>query len=146
MIDQFAPCYEHLIAKHMPKFAAIENTRANKVWGADIGGNARQRIQNGGRTPDPISEQTYNEAVRLYKSGGKFCHIMRDLELSKYALSRILAEEGLREFPMRDLPKKAREIREMLKMGMKHNQIAAELRISRQGVSDWVKRYGLNKW
>jgi len=144
MIDQFSPFYEDLMIRHMPKFAAIENRRANKVWGLDVAN--RQGVQNGGRQPAPISAETHAEAARRFRAGDKFHYIMQDLKLSKYALSRILAEEGLKRFPQRDLPKKAQMIKDRLRLGMKHHEIAAELRISRQAVSDWVRRYGIEKW
>ena len=130
--------------KHMPKFAAMENKRASKVWGMDQ--NNQQYAQNGGRKPEPISAERYNEAVQRFRAGDKFHYIMQDLKMSKYALSRILAAEGLKKFPPRDLPKKAKIIRDMLRLGMKQHQIAAELHISRQAVTDWIKRYGIDKW
>lgn len=145
MIDQFAPCYEQLIAKHMPKFAKMENARAIKVWGMDTA-NGKQLVQNGGRQPEPISEDRYNEAAQRYRSGQKFKQITDEMKISKYALSRILAAEGLRRFPAGDLPKKAKIIRKMLREGEKLNDIAAHLSISRQAVSDWIKRYGIDKW
>ena len=131
--------------RHMPKFAAMENKRASKVWGMETA-NSKQRVQGGGRQPAEISPETHAEAARRFRAGDKFHHIMQDLKLSKYALSRILAAEGLKQFPAVDLPRKARIIRDMLRDGRKMSDIAAELRISRQAVSDWVRRYGIDKW
>ena len=131
--------------KHMPKFATMENKRASKVWGMETA-NSEQRVQGGGRQPVEINPETHAEAARRFSAGDKFHHIMQDLKLSKYALSRILAAEGLRQFPAVDLPRKARIIRDMLRNGEKLNDIAAELRISRQAVSDWIRRYGIDKW
>lgn len=145
MIDQFAAKHEDLIAKHMPKFATMENKRASKVWGMETA-NSQQRVQGGGRQPVEINPKQHAEAARRFRAGDKFHHIMQDLKLSKYALSRILAAEGLRQFPAVDLPRKARIIRDMLRNGEKLNDIAAELRISRQAVSDWIRRYGIDKW
>jgi hypothetical protein len=144
MIDHFSPFYEDLMIRHMPKFAAIENNRASKVWGLDVAN--QQGAQNGGRQPVEIDPKTHSEAARRFRAGDKFHHIMQDLKISKYALSRILAAEGLRKFPSGDLPKKARIIQDRLRLGMKHHEIAADLRISRQAISDWVRRYGLDKW
>ena len=145
MIDHFSPFYEDLMIQHMPKFAKIENARATKVWGMETA-TGKQRVQNGGRQPDPISDEKYHEAAQRYREGITFQAIMEDMKISKYALSRILAAEGLRKFPAGDLPKKARIIRDMLRDGEKLNDIAAHLKISRQAVSDWVKRYGIDKW
>jgi hypothetical protein len=145
MIDHFSPFYEDLMIRHMPKFAAMENKRASKVWGMETA-NSKQRVQGGGRQPVEINPETHAEAARRFRAGDKFHHIMQDLKLSKYALSRILAAEGLRQFPAVDLPRKARIIRDMLRNGEKLNDIAAELRISRQAVSDWIRRYGIDKW
>ena len=145
MIDQFSPFYEDLMIRHMPKFAKMENARANKLWGLDVV-TGRQRVQNGGRQPEPISDERHNEAAQRFRDGETFHEIMLDMKLSKYALARILAAEGLKKFPSRDLPKKAKIIRDMLRDGEKLNDIAAHLCISRQAVSDWIKRYGLAKW
>lgn len=145
MIDQFSPFYEDLMIRHMPKFAAMENNRASKVWGMETA-TGKQAVQNGGRQPVEIDPKAHAEAARRFRAGDKFHHIMQDLKLSKYALSRILAAEGLRRFPAGDLPKKARIIRDMLREGEKLNDIAAHLKISRQAVSDWIRRYGIDKW
>jgi DNA-binding NarL/FixJ family response regulator len=145
MIDQFAAKHEDLIAKHMPKFAVMENNRATKVWGMETA-TGKQAVQNGGRQPVEIDPKAHAEAARRFRAGDKFHHIMQDLKLSKYALSRILAAEGLRRFPSGDLPKKARIIRDMLRDGEKMSDIAAHLKISRQAVSDWIRRYGIDKW
>ena len=131
--------------RHMPKFAAMENNRATKVWGMETA-TGKQAVQNGGRQPVEIDPKAHAEAARRFRAGDKFHHIMQDLKLSKYALSRILAAEGLRRFPAGDLPKKARIIRDMLRDGEKLNDIAAHLKISRQAVSDWIRRYGIDKW
>ena len=144
MINHFSSLYEDLMIRHMPKFAAMENKRANKVWGLDVAN--QQGVQNGGRQPVDISPEKHAEAARRFRAGDKFHYIMQDLKLSKYALSRILAEEGLKKFPPRDLPKKAKIIQDRLRLGMKHHEIAADLRISRQAVSDWIRRYGIEKW
>jgi DNA-binding NarL/FixJ family response regulator len=71
---------------------------------------------------------------------------MEKLEISKYALARVLAQEGLKEFPKKELPRKARLILQMLQEGMSQTSIARELGISRQAVKDWIVRYGLGKW
>jgi hypothetical protein len=123
----------------------MENKRASKVWGME-NANSEQRVQGGGRQPVEIDPETHAEAARRFRDGDKFHHIMQDLKISKYALSRILAAEGLRKFPSCDLPKKARIIQDRLRLGMKHHEIAADLRISRQAVSDWIRRYGIDKW
>lgn len=145
MTEHFSPFYEDLMIKHMPKFAAMENKRATKVWGMETA-TGKQTVQNGGRQPVEIDPKAHAEAARRFRAGDKFHHIMQDLKLSKYALSRILAAEGLRRFPAGDLPKKARIIRDMLREGQKLNDIAAHLKISRQAVSDWIRRYGIDKW
>jgi DNA-binding NarL/FixJ family response regulator len=145
MIDHFSPVYEDLMIRHMPKFADMENKRATKVWGMETA-TGKQAVQNGGRQPVEIDPEQHAEAARRFRAGDKFHHIMQDLKLSKYALSRILAAEGLRQFPAGDLPKKARIIRDMLRKGAKLSDIAAHLKISRQAVSDWIRRYGIDKW
>lgn len=146
MIDQFSSAHEGLMVKLMPKFARIESARASRVW--DMGSmeyDPKSNCQNGGRKAKPISEQTYNEAVERYKSGQKPSRIIRELQISKYALSRILAAEGLKAYPERELPQRARIIRDMLKEGMTTQKIADSMGITRQAVSDWIKRYGIGK-
>ena len=142
-MDSFAQ-REEIIIKHMKKFAAIENKRAQKVWGLDVA--SRKAMRAGGRPPKEVTPRQRSQAAMRWKAGHTFTSIMKSLDLSKYALSRVLAQEGLRPFPERDVPVKAAEIRTMLHNGMKLGDIAYEMKISRQAVSDCINRYGLDKW
>ena len=142
MINKFTSKNENIIAKYMPKFAQIENERASKMWNVDI---AKQKVQNGGREAKEVTVQQRAQAILRFKAGQSLNKIMERLEISKYALARVLAQEGLKEFPQKELPRKARLILQMLQEGMSQTAIANELGISRQAVKDWIVRYGLGK-
>jgi DNA invertase Pin-like site-specific DNA recombinase len=143
MINKFTSKNENIIAKYMPKFAQIENERAAKMWNIDI---AKQKVQNGGREAKEVTVQQRAQAILRFKAGQSLNKIMERLEISKYALARVLAQEGLKEFPEKEMPRKARLISQMLQDGMSQTAIANELGISRQAVKDWIVRYGLGKW
>ena len=143
MINKFTSKNENIIAKYMPKFAQIENERASKMWNVDI---AKQKVQNGGREAKEVTVQQRAQAILRFKAGQSLNKIMERLDISKYALARVLAQEGLKEFPQKELPRKARLILQMLQEGMSQTAIANELGISRQAVKDWIVRYGLGKW
>ena len=143
MINKFTSKNENIIAKYMPKFAQIENERASKMWNVDI---AKQKVQNGGREAKEVTVQQRAQAILRFKAGQSLNKIMERLEISKYALARVLAQEGLKEFPEKEMPRKARLILQMLQEGMSQTAIANELGISRQAVKDWIVRYGLGKW
>jgi len=143
MINKFTSKNENIIAKYMPRFAQIENERAAKMWSVDIAG---QKVQNGGREAKEVTVQQRAQAILRFKAGQSLNKIMERLEISKYALARVLAQEGLKEFPKKEMPRKARLILQMLQEGMSQTAIANELGISRQAVKDWIVRYGLGKW
>ena len=142
MINKFTSKNENIIAKYMPKFAQIENERAAKMWNVDI---AKQKVQNGGREAKEVTVQQRAQAILRFKAGQSLNKIMERLEISKYALARVLAQEGLKEFPEKEMPRKARLISQMLQEGMSQTAIARELGISRQAVKDWIVRYGLGR-
>jgi DNA invertase Pin-like site-specific DNA recombinase len=142
MINKFTSKNENIIAKYMPKFAQIENERAAKMWNIDI---AKQKVQNGGREAKEVTVQQRAQAILRFKAGQSLNKIMERLEISKYALARVLAQEGLKEFPEKEMPRKARLISQMLQDGMSQTAIARELGISRQAVKDWIVRYGLGR-
>ena len=142
MINKFTSKNENIIAKYMPRFAQIENERAAKMWNVDI---AKQKVQNGGREAKEVTVQQRAQAILRFKAGQSLNKIMERLEISKYALARVLAQEGLKEFPEKEMPRKARLISQMLQDGMSQTAIANELGISRQAVKDWIVRYGLGR-
>jgi DNA invertase Pin-like site-specific DNA recombinase len=142
MINKFTSKNENIIAKYMPKFAQIENERAAKMWNIDI---AKQKVQNGGREAKEVTVQQRAQAILRFKAGQSLNKIMERLEISKYALARVLAQEGLKECPEKEMPRKARLISQMLQDGMSQTAIARELGISRQAVKDWIVRYGLGR-
>ena len=142
MINKFTPENESIIAKYMPKFAQIENERAAKTWGADI---PKQKTQNGGREAKDVTIQQRAQIVLRFKAGQSLNKIIEKLDISKYAVARVLAQEGLKEFPQKEMPRKARLISQMLQEGMSQTSSARELGISRQAVKDWIVRYGLGR-
>lgn len=141
----FSPENEKIIAKHMGKFAAIENARSQKNWKSDVG-VAFKTNRNGGRKPKDVPERERNQAIRMFKAGYPAYKIREKLKLSKYALSLVLCQAGLRQFPVEMLPNKACYIRSLMSRGKTNLQIAQEIEISEDAVEHWIKRFGLDQW
>lgn len=144
-VETFSPRNEEIIAKHMPKFAVLENKRLAKVSQSDIGKPFKSN-GNGGRKPKDVPSKERNEAIFMFKAGIPSYKIREQLKLSKHALSLVLCQAGLRQFPVEMLPKKARYIRSQMSRGKNNLQIAKEIGISESAVEHWIARFGLDQW
>lgn len=145
MLDMFSKKNEEIIFKHMPKFAALESAKSAETWQSDIGKPFKTN-RNGGRKPRDIPHFTREKAIRSFKAGIPAYRIREQLKLSKHALSIILCQAGLRQFPVELLPNKARFVRSRMSHGDTVLQIAEQMGLKEDAVRHWIDRYGLDQW
>ena len=145
MLDMFSKKNEDIILKHMPKFAALESAKSAEVWQSDIGKPFKTN-RNGGRKARDIPYATREKAIRAYKANIPAYRIREQLKLSKHALSIILCQAGLRQFPVELLPHKARFVRSRMSHGETALQIASQMGLTEASVQHWIDRYGLDQW
>ena len=146
LIDQFAPKNEHLIAKYMPRFAAIENQNARKKWGfgsAKQDGTPKKIAKAGGIKKKPINKKTMDRVSRLHKKGLTQDAIAKQLELSVYATQRYFAELNIGRIDKASLPRKAQLVLDMMSYSMNLAKIAMFVDMTEEEVQLMIDEYNL---
>ena len=127
------------------KLAKIENALARKTWQASPPEPPKASPMKR-RNAVNVKPKIREEIVNRFNSGQGENTIAAKMRVSLHSVRITLSEEGLKPFPKRDLPRTALKIHDRLVDGFTHQKIAEEIGISRQAVSDYVKRYGLTLW
>jgi DNA invertase Pin-like site-specific DNA recombinase len=149
LLDKYAPRNEEIIAKLMPKFAAIESARAKECWGVEAAAFQRSMKKKdqdyaNPKNIGPISQEKAQRIVEMFKSGAGIIAITKAVGASDHGVYRALAAYEVRRFPESKMPKKCRTILRMMERGATLTQIGEEFGISRQAVSRYVHAYGLH--
>lgn len=127
------------------RLAKAENALARKTWNTSIPDTPKSSPMKR-RNAVNVDPKTRDAIVSRFNSGQGENSISAAMRISLHSVRITLAEEGLKPFPKRDLPRTALKIHDRLVDGLTHQKISEEIGISRQAVSDYVKRYGLSLW
>jgi hypothetical protein len=147
MVDKFSSKYEDIIAKYMPKFAAIESEKARKRWGYGAnkldGTPKKPPSKNGGKPKSDLDKKMLAHVKRLRKSGWSQEDIAKLVNISMYTTQRYLAALSMGRISKASLPKPAQQILELIDCNTSLAKIAMFMDMTEDEVDAIITEYNL---
>ena len=147
MVDKFGPKNEELIAKYMPRFAAIESEKARKRWGYGAnkidGTPKKPPSKNGGKPKSDLDQKMVAHVERLRKDGWAQEDIASLLNISMYVTQRCLAALHMGRISKASLPKPAQQILELIERNTDLAKISIYMDMTEDEVDAIITEYNL---
>lgn len=146
-VDRFSPRNEDLIAKYMPRFAAIESAKASKRWGYGAnkldGTPKKPPSKNGGKPKSDLDQKMLAHVERLRRGGWAQEDIASLLNISMYVTQRCLAALHMGRISKASLPKPAQQILELIERNTDLAKIAIYMDMTEDEVDAIITEYNL---